>query len=168
MELRYSAVSGGAGGGRAGAAADSGPRTAPVGAHGADYRSGELSGAASARPAMTEAGRCVQSRYSVGRFTFRSDFDSGNLAGVDVAYMADPGRGPGQSATDLGDGLHGPPGTAPLFQLYVSADCQGTRQQNKYRMWYFFSLSGHTKGETLYFRIMVRLLRRRVALHCFR
>ncbi|KAG2439346.1 hypothetical protein HXX76_004705 [Chlamydomonas incerta] len=63
--------------------------------------------------------------FRVGKFTFRADFDSGNLNSVD------PGAAPNE------------------FMLRTNRDCGGTANEKATRTWFYFGVHGHAVGELL-------------------
>ena len=115
---------------------------------------------------MAEAGV-----FEVAGFTFTSNFDSGNLAHV---QLSSPGTsGLVTSESDIEAGLSSPSrsgarpstSTAQLrsagienpdheFQLWTRPDCQGTEFENGNRTWFFFGLKGGPVGAVLKFTVM--------------
>eukprot|EP00198_Chlamydomonas_reinhardtii_P007642 XP_001696979.1 predicted protein [Chlamydomonas reinhardtii] len=72
----------------------------------------------------TRAALCIEI-LQVGKFTFRADFDSGNLNSVE------PGAAPNE------------------FMLRTNRDCGGTANEKATRTWFYFGVHGHTVGELL-------------------
>ena len=71
--------------------------------------------------------------WRVGKVTFRADFDSGNLGGVYVACCPD-----GSTAHML-----------TISPDSAGAGAVGTGGGVEYRVWYFFGVSGLSRGERL-------------------
>ena len=106
--------------------------------------------------------------FEVAGFTFNSNFDSGNLAHVQLS--------PDEGDSDLEGGLSSPrsapvpvsrpsTSTAQLrsvgvekvdfdFQLWTKPDCLGTEFENGNRTWFFFGVKGGPAGAVMKFTVM--------------
>ena len=115
---------------------------------------------------MAEAGV-----FEVAGFTFSSNFDSGNLAHVQLCSPGTSGLVTSESETEAG--LSSPSrsaarpstSTAQLrsagietpdyeFQMWTRPDCQHTEFENGNRTWFFFGLKGGPCGAILKFTVM--------------
>jgi len=106
--------------------------------------------------------------YEVAGFTFTSNFDSGNLAHVQLA------QGPPDVESDHSGlsprpvtSIQSRPSTSTAqprsagtdlpdydFQLWTKPDCQGTEFENGNRTWFYFGLKGGPPGAVLKFTLL--------------
>lgn len=74
-----------------------------------------------------------QNRFSCGNLVFFSDFDSGNLANLEVAR------------TSLGN---------EEIRLWTAPDCAGTPFETALTTWFYFGISGARRGQTVDLAVM--------------
>ena len=84
-------------------------------------------------------------RCTLGKFTFCSDFDSGNLHRVEVDSIEDGNLQDQHGSNEVG---------VASFKLWIARDCEGGPNENECRTWFNFSVSGGKAGDLLIFTIM--------------
>ena len=105
--------------------------------------------------------------FEVAGFTFTSNFDSGNLAHVQVTPDTTTSESDTESSSAPAPWSSSRPSTSTAqprcagtdnpdfeFQIWTRPDCQGTEFENGNRTWFYFGVKGGPVGAVLKFTVM--------------